>query len=138
MNINFKKELNLIITLIIIIFFIDIYILSNNIFFSFIKEINDIKKVTKYIQFFNNYKYSELKNFIKKKNPKISVISPVFNRERYLFRFLRSIQHQNFKDIEIIFVDDCSKDNSIKKIEEFQKKDKRLILIKNKKIKELL
>ena len=123
MNINFKKELNL-----IIIFFIDIYILSNNNFF-FIKEINDIKKATKYIQFCNDYKYSELKNFIKKKNPKISVISPIVNRERYLFRFLRSIQHQNFKDIEIIFVDDCSKDNSIKTIEEFQKKDKRLILI---------
>ena len=78
----------------------------------------------KYIKFCNDYKYNEIKNFIKKPNPKISIISPLFNSERYLFRFLRNIQYQNFEDIEIILVDDCSKDNSIKIIEEFQKKIK--------------
>ena len=48
-------------------------------------------------------------------------------------RFLRSIQNQNFEDIEIIFVDDFSKDNTIKIIEDCQKKDKRITLIKQKK-----
>ena len=36
------------------------------------------------------------------------------NREKYILIFLRSIQNQDFKDIEIIFVDDYSTDNSIK------------------------
>ena len=48
-------------------------------------------------------------------------------------RFLRSIQNQFFNDIEIIFIDDYSIDNSSKKIEEYKKEDKRIILIKLKK-----
>jgi len=52
-------------------------------------------------------------------------------------RFLRNIQNQNFNDIEIKLIDDCSKDNSSKLIEKYQKEDERIILIKNKKIKEL-
>ena len=65
--------------------------------------------------------------------PKVSIISPVYNREKFILRFLRSIQNQKFKDVEIIFVDDCSKDKSVKLIEEYKKKDERIILIKNKK-----
>ena len=48
-------------------------------------------------------------------------------------RFLRSVQNQRFNDIEIIFIDDCSEDNSIKVIEKYKEKDERIILIKNKK-----
>ena len=46
---------------------------------------------------------------------------------------MKSVQFQNFKDIEIILVDDKSTDNSISIIEEYKKRDKRIILIKNKK-----
>ena len=42
---------------------------------------------------------------------------------------MRSIHNQFFDDIEIIFVDDYSKDNSIKKIENCQNEDERIILI---------
>ena len=45
---------------------------------------------------------------------------------------MRSIQNQFFDDIEIIFVDDYSKDNSIRKIENCQNEDERIILLKNK------
>ena len=48
-------------------------------------------------------------------------------------RFLRSVQNQRFNDIEIIFIDDYSEDNSVKAIEKYQEKDERIILIKNKK-----
>ena len=48
------------------------------------------------------------------------------------FRFLYNIQKQNFEDLEIIFINDCSKDNSINVIEKYRKEDKRIILIKNK------
>ena len=72
-------------------------------------------------------------NFKRVENPKISVISAVYNSEKYILRFLRSIQNQLFFDIEIIFVDDCSDDNSILVIEKYKKDDERIILIKNKK-----
>ena len=93
-------------------------------------EIHDIKK------YYNlNYKgiLINKKNFSKIDNPKVSIISSVYNRENYILRFLRSIQNQFFDDIEIIFIDDFSKDNSVKMIEKYQDEDERIILIKNKK-----
>jgi glycosyltransferase involved in cell wall biosynthesis len=80
-----------------------------------------------------NKKLNKLKKFHKRKNPKVSIISPLFNREKYISRFLKSIYYQNFDDFEIIFVDDHSIDNSIKLLEKYQKNDQRIILIKNKK-----
>ena len=53
------------------------------------------------------------------------------NREKFILRILRSIQNQPMKDIEIIFVDDASTDNTVKLIENFQKYDERIILIKH-------
>ena len=67
------------------------------------------------------------------KFPKVSIISPVYNREKCILRFLRSIQNQKFNDIEIIFIDDCSNDKSVQVIKDNQVKDKRIILINNKK-----
>ena len=64
-------------------------------------------------------------------NPKISVIIPVYNKEKYILRILRSIQNQNFENIEIIFTDDFSKDNSIALIEKYQKEDPRIKLVKH-------
>jgi glycosyltransferase involved in cell wall biosynthesis len=72
-------------------------------------------------------------HFKNNKKPKVSIISPVFNREKYLIRFINSIQHQIINEIEIIFIDDFSKDKSVKIIESCQLKDQRIILIKNKK-----
>ncbi|MEI0492145.1 glycosyltransferase family 2 protein [Brachyspira intermedia] len=63
--------------------------------------------------------------------PKISVIIPVYNVEKYIVKCLNSISNQTFTDIEIICIDDCSTDNSYNLIEEYQKKDNRIILIKN-------
>ncbi len=46
------------------------------------------------------------------KNPKISVVIPVYNAEKYLVQCLDSVVNQTFKDFEIICVNDGSKDNS--------------------------
>lgn len=73
-----------------------------------------------------------LKYFQYMENPKISVIIPVYNSQIFLGRVYKSIQEQSFKDIEIIFVDDCSKDNSVSIINKFQKRDRRVVLLKNK------
>ena len=63
------------------------------------------------------------------KNPKVSIICAVYNREEFILRFLRSVQNQKFNDIEIMFIDDCSEDKNAKLIEKYQEKDKRIILI---------
>ena len=61
--------------------------------------------------------------------PKVSIIVPVFNVEKYLKRCLESLISQTFKDIEIILVNDGSTDNSKNICEQFVKKDSRIILI---------
>ena len=66
------------------------------------------------------------KKFKKMKNPKVSIISPNHNRGRFLIRFLTNIQNQNFGNIEIIFVDDKSYDNSVNILEEYKKRTKEL------------
>lgn len=45
-------------------------------------------------------------------SPRVSVIVPVYNTEKYLQRCIDSLLSQSYKDIEFIFVDDGSKDNS--------------------------
>lgn len=50
-------------------------------------------------------------------SPKVSIIIPVYNVERYISRSAESIFRQTLQDVEIIFVDDCSPDNSISVIE---------------------
>ncbi len=46
--------------------------------------------------------------------PKYSIIIPVFNAEKYLDTCLKSIFNQNYKQYEIVLIDDCSKDESPK------------------------
>lgn len=62
-------------------------------------------------------------------NPKISVIVPIYNSSLYIYDCINSIINQTLKEIEIILVDDGSKDNSPKIIDEYAKKDKRIIVI---------
>ena len=68
---------------------------------------------------------------LKKNEIKISVIIPIYNGGRYLNYSLGSILNQKMKDIEIIIIDDNSKDDSLKIIENYMKNDKRIKLIKN-------
>lgn len=93
----------------------------------------EIKIINEFYDLCNNSLLINKKKYKKNNKPKISIISAVYNGEKYIIRFLRSIQYQFLDDIEIIFIDDYSKDNSIKIIEECQKKDERIILIKQKK-----
>lgn len=59
----------------------------------------------------------------------VSLIIPVYNVESYLRQCLDSVINQSFKDIEIILVNDCSSDNSLQIIKEYQQKDERIIVI---------
>ena len=66
-------------------------------------------------------------------NFKITSIIPIYNSEKTIKTAIRSIQNQKMKEIEIILIDDYSTDNSLKVIEELQRKDKRIKIFKNKK-----
>lgn len=61
--------------------------------------------------------------------PKVSIIVPIYNVERYLNRCLDSIVNQTLTDIEIILVDDGSPDNCPLKCDEWAQKDKRIKVI---------
>lgn len=54
--------------------------------------------------------------------PKVSLIIPVYNVENYIERCLNSVVNQTLKDMEIIIVNDGSKDSSKEKIEKYLKK----------------
>jgi glycosyltransferase involved in cell wall biosynthesis len=57
---------------------------------------------------------------------KISIIIPVYNSEKYLKQCLDSILKQTYKNLEIVLVDDGSKDSSLKMCNEYSKSDKRI------------
>ncbi|MDR2616265.1 MAG: glycosyltransferase [Endomicrobium sp.] len=64
--------------------------------------------------------------------PKVSVIVPIYNVEKYLPRCLDSLLNQTLKDIEIICVEDCSTDNSRSVLKEYGQRDSRLKILYNK------
>ena len=61
--------------------------------------------------------------------PRISVIIPVYNAEKYLERCVYSVINQTFKDLEIIMVDDGSKDESGRICDEIKSTDNRIKVI---------
>ncbi len=65
---------------------------------------------------------------MKKQKPKISVIIPIYNVEKYLRRCLDSVINQTFTDWEVICVNDGSPDNSGKIADEYATRDKRFIV----------
>lgn len=63
--------------------------------------------------------------------PKISVIVPVYNVEKYVAKCIDSIIGQSFEDWELILIDDASTDGSADVCREYQAKDKRISFYAN-------
>ena len=63
--------------------------------------------------------------------PKISVIIPVYNTEKYLKECIDSVVNQTLQDIEIVCVDDGSTDSSLDILNNY-KKDPRLVVLSQK------
>ena len=61
----------------------------------------------------------------------ISVIIPVYNVAPYIGDCIQSLKAQTFTDLEFIFVDDASTDNSLEIIEAFAKEDSRVLIFRN-------
>ena len=94
----------------------------------------DVNKVQKEIKNCRKLKisFTKRKDFENRKKPKISLIITIYNQEYFIKYIYSSIQRQKLKDIEIIFIDDASSDNSPMIIKNLMKKDKRIIYIHNK------
>ena len=87
--------------------------------------LNEIKLFTPQISF------ERKTDFDKRKNPKISLVITLYNHEKNIKSLYASIQKQKLKDLEIIFVDDYSEDNTSSLITELMNIDKRIVYLKN-------
>lgn len=65
--------------------------------------------------------------------PKVSVIVPVYNIEKYIGRCIESIQKQTLEDWELILVDDCGSDDSMEVVKKYAEKDSRIKFIESEK-----
>lgn len=66
-------------------------------------------------------------------NELVSIILPVFNAGAYVADCVKSLLDQTYRNIELIAIDDDSKDNSFQILSQLRKKDKRLKVFRNKK-----
>ena len=66
------------------------------------------------------------------RRPKVSVIMPMYNQEKYIAECLTSVIRQSLKDIEIIVVNDGSTDSSLKIVQKIKGDDPRVIIIDKK------
>lgn len=61
----------------------------------------------------------------------VSIIIPCFNQEKYITDAIMSAENQTYKDIEIVFIDDCSTDGSLEVANELKKKYTNIVVLKN-------
>ncbi len=66
-------------------------------------------------------------------SPLVSILIPVYNRERYIEQCVRSAMAQTYRNIEIIVVDNHSTDNTFSILCELQKEDDRILIYQNEK-----
>jgi len=62
-------------------------------------------------------------------NPRVSIITPTYNGEKFIERAIKSVLRQTFKDWEMIIVDDGSRDNTVEIVKKYTKIDPRIKLI---------
>ena len=61
-------------------------------------------------------------------NIKVSILVPICNVEKYLDKCLQSIIKQSLNEIEIVCINDGSKDNSLEIIKNYAQNDNRIII----------
>ena len=153
MKYNLRKLNHILTVFTLLIFLSSLYYKYNNRKISK-KEKNKKSKINKYKKLFREYKLSILesnnqtllkyyyksliskycskKDLEFKNNPFISIIIPIYkNKKEYILRSLLSIEAQTLKNIEIIYIDDYSQDDSINLIKILKLIDNRITLIKN-------
>lgn len=66
-----------------------------------------------------------------KKTDLVSIIMPSYNCGKYVEETIRSVQAQTYQNWEIIFMDDCSKDDTIRQVSVLREQDSRIKLYQN-------
>ena len=94
---------------------------------------HSLKRMKKYIRkcFDGELLNNNTQNYSENEKPIISSVIPVYNSQKTIKAAVRSIQNQDMKNMEIILVNDNSKDNSSKILAELMKEDKRIKVINN-------
>ena len=62
---------------------------------------------------------------------KVDILMATYNGQKYLKEQIESILNQTFQDFRLIICDDCSKDETWQILEEYQKKDNRIEIVRN-------
>ena len=60
----------------------------------------------------------------------VSIITPTYNSSKYIGETIESVLKQTYTNWEMLITDDCSTDNTIKIVEAYQAKDKRIKLFR--------
>ena len=112
-------------------------ILVNNKSFYTQEKFDSRKKAFEKAKYFleSNIRGLLLQNITNKSidNPIVSAVIPVYNSKQYIPRAIKSVQNQNFTELEIILVNDYSTDDTLSIILEIQREDQRIKIINNKK-----
>ena len=62
--------------------------------------------------------------------PKVSVLMPAYNAEKYIGKAIESVVNQTFPDWELVIVDDCSSDRTLELCEDYAERDARIKIYK--------
>jgi len=92
--------------------------------------------LTDFLCFDNFIKKGNYDKFIKRekiymKNPKLSIIIPIYNGEKFIDKLYSNLCLQTYEDIEIVLVDDTSFDNTEKIIQKLKEKDSRIVSVRH-------
>lgn len=74
--------------------------------------------------------YKKAKEIYDKSTPKVSIIMPCYNSEKYIEKAIQSVLDQTYRNFELIIIDDDSTDKTWEIIEQYAKKDFRVICTK--------
>lgn len=108
-------------------FYIEIQVIYKN----FVKKYGLYQDIHEIIsdEILNFFKFEDIVQDLIINNPKVSIILPVYNVEKYLPKCLDSICNQTFNDFEIICINDGSTDSSLNILKFYSKKDNRIKII---------
>ena len=99
------------------------------------EKFQDKEKIRREIKGYNNIQITfdnQNKNdFVFRQNPLISVVITLYNQENKIKSIYASILNQDLKDIEIIFVNDASTDNTSSIVNYLMRYDKRIVFLQN-------
>lgn len=70
---------------------------------------------------------------MKNLNPLVSIITPVYNGERFIEQCIDSVLNQKYTNWELLVMDDCSQDSTVDLVDVYCSKDERIKIIKNNK-----